>query len=218
MFGFFRPFQPGFNVEPPAEPEAPGFHLNPDGSSGTDDAVSGQLPSYTPVGWTPNADQYGNAEIALSNSYGPSFWSDVGDAARQLPGGVKALGEGAYSLGPGIVNYGRAMGRGLGLYGPDETQRFYREMDASAHGLRFIAKNPELSGRMALDGMALASKVQPTFPLHVVGRLGASALLGIAGLPWLPPLAMFGDASHALEEGHDAFDAFIRGVAGTPSR
>jgi len=35
-------------------------------------------------------------------------------------------------------------------------------------------------------------------PFHLGGRLGAGLLLGYAGLPWLPPFAMFGDAFRAL--------------------
>ncbi|HET6221254.1 MAG TPA: hypothetical protein VFE11_03775, partial [Dongiaceae bacterium] len=140
MFNF-RPYVPGFNVEPPSDPEVPGFRMNADGSVRTDGAALGRSPSYIPVGWTPpNADDYGNAEIALSNSAG------------QLAEAAKAVGGGAYSLGPGLVNYARAMGRGLGLYGPEEVQRFYREMDASGLGMRFIAENPELSARIAREG------------------------------------------------------------------
>jgi hypothetical protein len=79
-----RPYMPGFNVQPPADPEVPGFRVNADGSVRTDGAALGRSPSYIPVGWTPpNADDYGNAEIALSNSAG------------QLAEGTKAVGEGA---------------------------------------------------------------------------------------------------------------------------
>src|SRR4026209_253090 len=64
MFGF-RPYVPGFNAEPPAEPQVPGFRMNADGTVRTDDAASGQPRSYTPVGWSSVSDQLGNAEIAL---------------------------------------------------------------------------------------------------------------------------------------------------------
>jgi hypothetical protein len=206
MFNF-RPYVPGFNVEPPADAEVPGFRMNADGSVRTDGAALGRSPSYIPVGWTPpNADDYGNAEIALSNSAG------------QLAEAAKAVGQGAYSLGPGLVNYARAMGRGLGLYGPQEVQRFYREMDASRLGMRFIAENPELSARIAREGAATAFKTQPMLPFHLGGRVGASLLLGVAGLPWLPPFAMFGDAFRALEKGDDFISAIGRGIAGTPPR
>jgi hypothetical protein len=173
MFNF-KPYVPGFNVEPPADPEVPGFRMNADGSVRTDGAALGRSPSYIPVGWTPpNADDYGNAEIALSNSAG------------QLAEAAKAVGGGAYSLGPGLVNYARAMGRGLGLYGPEEVQRFYREMDASGLGMRLIAENPELSARIAREGAVRALKTQPMLPFHLGGRVGASLLLGVAGLPWV---------------------------------
>ncbi|SEP31599.1 hypothetical protein SAMN02990966_05012 [Rhodospirillales bacterium URHD0017] len=192
---------------PPADAEVPGFRMNADGSVRTDGAAMGRSPSYIPVGWTPpNADDYGNAEIALSNSAG------------QPAEAAKAAGEGAYSLGPGLVNYARAMGRGLGLYGPEEVQRFYREMDASGLGMRFIAKNPELSAQIAREGAVRALKTQPMLPFRLGGRAGAGVLLGLAGLPWLPPLAMFGDAFRALENGDDFISALGRGIAGTSSR
>ncbi len=206
MFNF-RPYVPGFNVEPPADAEVPGFRMNADGSVRTDGAALGRSPSYIPVGWTPpNANDYGNAEIALSNSAG------------QLAEAAKAVGEGAYSLGPGLVNYARGMGRGLGFYGPEEAQRFYREMEATGHGMRFIAKNPELSARKALEGIETAFKTQPMLPFHLGGRVGAGLLLGVAGLPWLPPFAMLGDAFRSLEKGDDFIGAIGRGIAGTPSR
>ena len=71
MFGF-RPYVPGFNVEPPAEPEVPGFRMNADGTVRTDDAASGQPRSYTPVGWSSVSDQLGNAEIALTRTARPT--------------------------------------------------------------------------------------------------------------------------------------------------
>lgn len=205
MFSF-RPYVPGFNVEPPAEPDVPGFRMNVDGSVRTDGTALGRSPSYIPVGWTPIADDYGNAEIALSNSAG------------QPAEAAKALVEGAYSLGPGFVNYARGMGRGVGTYGPQEVQRFTREMDATGLGMQFIAENPELSARIAREGAARAFKTQPMLPFHLGGRLGAGLLLGFAGLPWLPPFAMFGDAFRALEKGDDFISALGRGIAGTPSR
>jgi hypothetical protein len=118
MFNF-RPHVPGFNVEPPADAEVPGFRMNADGSVRTDGPAMGRSPSYIPVGWTPPiADDYGNAEIALSNSAGQP-----------------------------------------------------------------------------------AEAAQPMLPFHLGGRIGAGLLLGYAGLPWLPPFAMFGDALSRTREG-----------------
>ena len=91
-------------------------------------------------------------------------------------------------------------------------------MEATGHGIRFIAKNPELSARIAREGAATAFKTQPMLPFHLGGRLGAGLLLGFGGLPWLPPLAMFGDAFRALEKGDDFIGAIGRGIAGTPPR
>jgi hypothetical protein len=55
-------------------------------------------------------------------------------------------------------------------------------------------------------------------PFHLGGRVGAGLLLGLAGLPWLPPFAMFGDAFHALKKGDDFISAIGRAIAGTSSR
>jgi hypothetical protein len=219
MFGFFRPFEPGFNVQPSPDEEVPGFRMNP---VQTDGVASARPPSYTPVGWTPNADPYGNAEIALSNAYGPSYWNDVGDAAKQLGetamDAAKQAGKGAYSLGPGVVNLARAMGRGYGFYGPQEAQRFNQELDASAYGLRFIAEHPELFARRAMEGTAEAAKRNPMLLFRVGGRAGMGLYLGTLGMPWVGPAAMFGDAFHALEKGHDVIDAFGHAIGGMPSR
>ena len=43
MFSF-RPYVPGFNVEPPAEPDVPGFRMNADGSVRTDGTALGRSP------------------------------------------------------------------------------------------------------------------------------------------------------------------------------
>ena len=100
--------------------------------------------------------------------------------------GSKGSGRGCLFAWPGLVNYARAMGRGLGLYGPEEVQRFYREMDASGLGMRFIAKNPELSAQIAREGAMSALKTQPMLLFHLgctrlsfrgrhVGSVGALA-------------------------------------------
>jgi hypothetical protein len=208
MFNF-RPYVPGFNVEPPADAEVPGFRMNADGSVRTDGAPFGRPPSYIPVGWTPNADAYGNAEIALSNSYGPSYWRDVGDGVEQFGAAAKAVGKGASSLVAGVDNLGRAIGRGTGSYGEEEAQRIRQEMNAAGEGLRLIAENPGQSADLAIRGTSKALERYPMLPFHLGGRLGMSVLLGSFGLPFalLPPLAMAGDTFHALEKGHDVIDA-----------
>jgi hypothetical protein len=213
MFGF-RPYVPGFNVEPPAEPEVPGFRMNADGSVRTDDAASGQPRSYTPVGWSSVSDQLGNAEIALGNSYGSSYWNDLWDAAKQLGSGANAVVNGAYSLGPGTFYLAREAGRGLGLFGPDEAQRFRQEMNAAGLGLRAIAKNPGTAARMAGEGLLTAVKKEPLLPFYVLGRAGMGGLLASRGVP-IAPFAVLGDALHALEKGHDVIDALGYGVSGT---
>ena len=125
---------PGFRVKSPAEEEVPGFRMNADGSVRTD-AASDRPSSYTPVRWTPNAEQYGNAEIELSRSYGPSYWDDLRNAVKQFGSGANAVVNGAYSLGPGTFSLAREAGRGLGLYGSEEAQRFRQEMNAAGQGL-----------------------------------------------------------------------------------
>lgn len=217
MFNF-RPYVLGFNVQPPADPDVPGFRMNADGSVRTDGATSSRPPSYTSVGWTPNADAYGNAEIAQSNSYGPSYWSDARNGVNLFGEGMAAVGKGAYSLVPGVVNYYRGTGRALGLYGPQEAQRFDQEMNAAGEGLRLIAENPVQSFDLAKSGLSKAVERNPDLPLRIVGRVGLGSLLSLYGMPWLPLTAAAGDTLHALEKGHDFFDAIGHGIAGTLSR
>jgi len=212
MFGFYRPF----NVEPPAEPELLGFRSNPDGSTQTDGAAPGQSPSYTPVGWTPNADQYGNAEIALSNSYGPSYWSDLRDGLGQFGQQANAAVNGAYSLFPGTANLARAAGRGLGLYGSEEAHRFRQEMEAAGQGLEVIAQNPGDAARLAWHGGKAALRAQPSLAPYLAGRAGMGLLLGLNGIP-IAPLAVLGDALHAMEKGHNVVDAGLYGLFGVRS-
>jgi hypothetical protein len=213
MFNF-RPYVPGFNVQPSADADVPGFRMNADGSVRTDGATSSRPTSYTPVGWTPNADAYGNAEVALSNSYGPSYWNDLWDGAKQLGSAANAVVNGAYSLGPGTFHLAREAGRGLGLFGLEEAQRFRQEMNAAGHGLRAIAKNPGTAARMAVEGLQTAVKKEPLLPLYAFGRGGMGVLLGSRGVP-IAPLAILGDALHALEKGHDVMDALGYGISGT---
>jgi hypothetical protein len=212
MFNF-RPYVPGFNVQPAADTDVPGFRMNADGSVRSDGATSSPPPSYTPVGWAPNADAYGNAEIALSNSYGPSYWNDLWDSAKQLGGAANAVVNGAYSLGPGTYYLAREAGRGLGLFGPDEAQRFRQEMNAAGQGLRAIARNPGTAARMAGEGLLKAVKKEPLLPFYVLGRAGMGSLLTSRGVP-IVPFAVLGDALHALEKGHDVIDAVGYGVGG----
>jgi hypothetical protein len=219
MFNF-KPYVPGFNVEPPADAEVPGFRMNADGSVRTGGAAAAPPPSYIPVGWTPNADAYGNAEIALSNAYGPSYWSDVRAGVGQLGETAKAVGQGASSLISGVGNLGHAIGRGAGSYGEAEAQRFRQEINAAGEGLRLIAENPAQSADLAKIGASKALERYPMLPFHLGGRLGMSVLLGSFGPPFalLPPLAMAGDTLHALEKGHNVIGAIGRGLGGMPSR
>jgi hypothetical protein len=213
MFGFFRPFEPGFNVQPPADEEVPGFRLDPGGPVQTDGVASGPPLSYTLAGWTPNADAYGNAETALSNSYGPSYWRDARDAAEKLGEGLNATVNGAYSVFSGTGNLAREAGRGLGLYGSEEAARFRQEMNAAGQGLRAVAQNPGLAARLAYEGGSAAFKAQPLLPFYLGGRAGMGLLLGLHGIP-IAPLAVAGDALHAIEKGHNAIDAGLYGLFG----
>lgn len=217
MFNF-KPYVPGFNVQPAADTDVPGFRMNADGSVQTDSATSSQPASYMRVGWTPNADAYGNAEVALGNSYGPSYWSDARKGVEQFGDGMMAVGKGAYSLVPGVANFYRGTARAWGLYGPQEAQRFDGEANAVGKGVQLIAENPVQSFDLAKIGMSKAIERNPDLPLHIAGRVGLGALLSLYGMPWLPLTAAAGDTLHALEKGHDFIDAIGRGIIGTLPR
>jgi len=217
MFNF-RPYVPGFNVKPSADAEVPGFRMNADGSVRTDGAASGLPSPYTPVGWTPNADAYGKGEVALSNSYGPSYWSDVRDGVEQLGEMAKAVGRGAYSLVPGVDNLGHALRRGTGFYGEEEARRFRDEIKAAGKGVRLVAENPGQSFDLAKRGMSEAFRRNPMLPFHLGGRGGLGLVLSYYGMPWLPLMAAAGDTLHALEKGHNVIDSIGHGVGGTLPR
>jgi hypothetical protein len=115
----------------------------------------------------------------------------LGMQQNSSAGAVNAVVNGAYSLVPGTFNLAREAGRGLGLFGPEESQRFRQEMSAAGQGLRAIANNPGTAARMVVEGLQTAVKKEPLLPLYAFGRGGMGVLLGSRGVP-VAPFAVFG--------------------------
>ncbi len=180
---------PGFRVR--EVNDVPGFRLNPDGSIRTN-----------------SSDQYTRVNNASPNA-GQSFWSDLVDAAGRVGTRANAVVNGAYSVFPGVYNAGRSVARGTGLLGWDELQRSGQESNAIGEVLTRAAEHPGAALRTVGKGLSILDS-DPLFRYYMAGR----ALMGIA--TGLGPAAMAGDALRAVEKGHNAFDAFMQGIQGTP--
>jgi hypothetical protein len=198
----FRVADPGFHVT------EPGTRVGNDGLTQGLDFLTGATLSFTPVRW-------GNDDAASDNA-SPSFWDDVGNVAKTVGENANAAIDGAYSIFPGTANFFRAAGRGLGLYGPEEAQRFRTEMSAARTGLEYIAKDPVETARLASHGISEAFQAQPLLTPYLIGRFGMGVGLALNRLPFAP-LAIAGDAMNALEKGHNFIDALGYGV-GSPSQ
>jgi hypothetical protein len=157
MFNF-RPYVPGFNVKPPADAEVPGFRMNPDGSVRTDGAASSRPPSYTSVGWTPNAnDRYVNSP-RYPGPLGASAYPDASILEKirvsdWLVPRFEAAMDGAISTIPGAWNAIRAIGRAAGMGGKDEAHRFDEEMKAAGNlagkVVDKVVEHPQQAARVA---------------------------------------------------------------------
>ena len=116
---------------------------------------------------------------------------------------------GAYSVFPGTYNALRAVGRGIGILGPEEFRRFGQEADSIGTALGQVAEHPA-PARVSRDALSVLD-TDPLFRYYMFGRTAHGALTGLG------PAAMAGDALRAVEKGHNMIDAYKRGIQGTPS-
>ena len=175
------------------------------------DPVDGNNPSWQArARWTPNQGEplYVNARDdrpGFVERFAP-FLNDVQDAAEAVGTKANAVVNGAYSVFPGTYNAIRAVGRGIGLLGPEEFRRVGQEADFIGGSLGEIAKHPGLAFRIAREAVPIVAR-DPLLPYYAAGRF----LMG--GLTRLGRAATMGDALRAIENGHNLFNSvFYHGI------
>lgn len=160
------------------------------------------------------------AEVANVNATGDqpgfsgrlrSILDDVGNAAEQVGRHANAFVNGAYSVFPGTYGAVRALGRGVGLLGPEEFRRFGQEADFVGNSLGQIVRYPEPAIREGAKTLSTLYS-DPLFRSYSTGR----ALMGY--LTRLGGAATAGDALRALENGHNLVDSLIYGGLGPYGR
>ena len=225
---------PGFRVGQPEE--LPGFRLANDGSLPAD-AESGGRTYASDGGVYPAGDRADEPLVGRPPVQDPARWSatlpgtsyagagddgagfvdrlrpflaDVRDAAERVGTRANAVVNGAYSVFPGTYNALRAVGRGIGILGPEEFRRFGQEADFIGTALGQVAEHPGPAARVSRDALS-ALDTDPLFRYYMLGRTAMGALTGLG------PAAMAGDALRAVEKGHNMINAYKRGIQGTPS-
>jgi hypothetical protein len=191
------------NFRPPQE-VVPGFGMNPDGSARSSYPTAGDPPLLHSAQWTAEPEGYRSA------SQKPVTLGDfVARAANRIGTEANAVVNGAYSVFPGTYNAGRVVVRGMGLLGQEQFRRFGQEADAVGSVLGKVVEHPEASARIAGRAVSELDK-DPLFRHYMAGRAAMGIFTGLG------PAAMAGDALRAIENGHNAFDAFKYGVQGRP--
>jgi hypothetical protein len=223
MFFSVRPnFRgPGFNVREPEE-EVPGFRLNADGTVGKASPPAAKVggnpfdifePQPSGVWPPPYLALAGGVGAAPGNITRGAFLDDI----KELPGAIGdrlgAMANGAYSVFPGVYNAGRAAARGLGLLGPEEAERFRRELELIRSSANAIVDRPADAARAAYYG-ADGRFGDPLLKWHLLGR-GAMGYLARVGPVPLAPVALVGDTLRAFENGRqNLIDALLDGIQG----
>jgi hypothetical protein len=175
--------------------------------------------AYEPVDGNPPRQDTARADDAGAGDNRPGFLdrfqpfiTDAQNAAEAVGTRANAVVNGAYSVFPGTYNAIRALGRGTGVLGPEESRRFGQEADFIGDSLGQIAKHPGLALRTARAALPILAK-DPLLPYYAAGRL----LMG--GLTRLGPVATIGDALRAVEDGHNFLNSvFYHGIQGIPSK
>jgi hypothetical protein len=167
-----------------------------------------------PARWTakPAGNPYAGAGGDVAGFFGRfrPFLADVQDAAERVGTRANAVVNGAYSVFPGTYNAIRAVGRGVGILGPEEFRRFGPEADSIGTALGQIAEHPGPAARVSRDALSVLD-TNPLFRYYMFGRAAMGLLTGLG------PAAMAGDALRAIEKGHNMIDTLKYGIQGTPS-
>ena len=210
-----RPWLPGFRVVEPQSQKVPGFHVSVDGSAGPDAPPADRSLSRTSMRSTssPAANRYVDLRGALAGVTRGTFLDDIKDLPEAIADRVGALAKGAYSVGPGVYYAGRAAARGLGLLGPEEAERFRRELELIRSSANAIVERPGDAARAAYYGADQRFE-DPLLKYHLLGR-GAVGYLARVGPVPLGPVALIGDTLRAFENGRqNLVDAVLDGIQG----
>jgi hypothetical protein len=128
---------------------------------------------------------------------------------------IGAIGDGAYSTVAGVGNVVRWIARSAGLFGSDEFWRSDKEFEDTVKsiwgGARIAVNSQEARYEAYRVAVAAGKSYYIDDELHdyqLAGRMLMGAITGLG--PW----AMFGDATRAIERGHNAWDAAIVGFTG----
>jgi hypothetical protein len=127
---------------------------------------------------------------------------------------ANAVVNGAYSVLEGVGDTFRWLGRSVGVYGPEQAERSDKELTVATvailEGTKGMALNSEartVAGQIAYSaGKEYLSDELNDY--YLAGR----AIFGF----WtgLGPIAAFGNATRALENGHNTWDAVKQGATG----
>lgn len=194
------------NFKPPQE-VLPGFRMNSDGSARSSFPSDGDPPLLHSVQWAAEPAEYRYTRAVPQNRV--TLGDIAAGVANRIGTHANAVVNGAYSIFPGVYEAGRAVARGTGLMGQEEFRRFGQEADFVGGLLGKIANHPDASAHIARQAVSKLDE-DPLFRYYMAGR-------GVMGwLTGLGPAAMAGTALRAIENGHNAIDAFRYGIQGRP--
>ena len=212
---------PGFNVREPEE-DVPGFRLNADGTIGKPPMTAAKPngnpfdifePQPSGVWPPPYLALAGGVGATPGNIARGAFLDDIKELPEAIGDRVGAMAKGAYSIFPGVYNAGRAAARGLGLLGPEQAERFRRELELIRSSANAIVDRPGDAARAAYYG-ADERFGDPLLKWHLLGR-GAMGYLARVGPVPLAPVALVGDTLRAFENGRqNLIDALLDGIQG----
>ena len=127
---------------------------------------------------------------------------------------ANAVVNGAYSVLEGVGDTFRWLGRSVGVYGPDEAERSDKELTVATVAILEGTKELALSSQARTVAGQIAYSAGKEYLSDELNDyyLAGRAIFGFS--TGLGPIAAFGNATRALENGHNTWDALKRGVTG----
>lgn len=197
-----QPWVPGFRVVEPPKQEVPGFRV-----------IDPSLAAAGRWAENPAANRYVNVRGAPVSLTRGTFLDDLKELPEAVADRAGAIAKGAYSVFPGVYYAGRAAARGLGLLGPEEAERFRRELEVIRSSAKVVAEHPGDAARAVYYGTDQRLG-DPLLKYHMLGR-GAMGYLARVGPVPLGAVALVGDTLRAFENGRqNLVDAVLDGIQG----